>query len=247
MTGKGKIGLSVSVVASVLLVAAAYFYLWHLAPLSLDQRTGVSTAIATGVLGIVAAIALGANIYQARQTRRAVDAASTEAKAVEAQTKTLLRQAKASETLAEEAQRSRDLEWQPLLRWEGPMPDALLYGPVERGLRNEGRGPAFRAAFAWRSGDKLLVSPEASIGSSGIRDVIKWSSSPADTRMLPTDANWAAVCEDHFGNRYRFLDSGARPDIWSYTKSKHFRSWFRIWGLAGLAKAADIGINTEEG
>jgi hypothetical protein len=77
-------------------------------PWPVDAQTAalIASAAATAALVIVGGGALVANVYQARQTRRAVDAAIAETGAA-------VRQAAASEHLAAEAQRNRELDWQP--------------------------------------------------------------------------------------------------------------------------------------
>lgn len=216
MSDKAKTVLSVGVVASVLSVAASYFYLWHIAPLSVDQRTGISTAIATGILGIVAAVALGANVYQAKQTKRAVDAATAqtaaavaETEAVKDQTGALLRQAqaaelqaeasdkqaKASQAVADEARLTRDLEWQPLLNWD------------RKGrIWNTGHGHAYRAVVAFRVNDRLMqVSRPIPVGlssSNEITDWIDWPDPPGG--ILPRGTVWAVFGEIKRG---RTIDS----------------------------------------
>ena len=201
----------------------------------------LATTVATCILAVVAIGALLANVWQARQTKRAVDAAVAETKAVEGQTDALLRQAtategqvmasaaqaNASQMLAEEARQSRELEWQPL----------LVFTPETYERRNQltntGRGPAYRSVVVFRKGNASAVSrPPISLGANSD---IQPPMYPADrllSGVLPHGTTWAAYCEDQFGNKYRFLDKGARPDVWRPGEEQSTVQWLQVWRLA---------------
>ena len=201
----------------------------------------VATTVATCVLAAVAIGALLANVWEARQTRRAVDAAVAETKAVEGQTAALLRQAaateaqaqasadqaKASQMLAAEAQRTRELEWQPLLVYTPGTPTNV------DSLANTGRGPAYRTVVAYRDRQFSISRPPVILG---VANKIHPATFPVAgislSSILPGDAMWAAFCEDHFGNKYRFLDKGAPPDVWRPGEEQSTVMWLQVWRLA---------------
>ena len=171
------------------------------------------TTIATWVLAGVALLALLANVYQAKQTKRAVDAATAETvaaiaetKAVQDQTGALIRQAeaserqaKASQTLAEEARRTRELEWQPLLNWD-------------RTTRvwNTGHGHAYRAVVVFRINERAIqVSRPIPVGLSSSNEIVEWLDYPNPPGGILTEhAAWAVFCEDQSGSTIASLTMG---------------------------------------
>jgi hypothetical protein len=186
----------------------------------------LAATVATCVLAAAAIAAFGANVYQARQTRKAVDAAVAETTAVETQTAALLRQAKATEMLAEEAEGTRKIEWQPLLNWDHQAGR----------IWNTGRGHAYRVIVAdGRNRSELAVSQSIPVGasSSNAPPATGWlRPHVARTVILPDHAEWGVFCEDQFGNQYRFLDKGARPDVWRVGEERSTIMWLQVWWLA---------------
>jgi hypothetical protein len=198
-----------------------------------------SVTIATWGLAIVAALAFGVNIWQAVQSSREVGAANSatqaagrQAKASEAQAEATiaavtasLRQAEASERLAAEAQRTRELEWEPLLTF-------IPAGPVEPArVRNDGRGPAYRVVVCIRSdGYAHFSAPPVSIGPGSKRSPGSlYNSSPlAAEGLIPHGSGWVIFCEDHFGNRYKFRDKGMQPEVFTRDETAA-RVWTDIY------------------
>jgi hypothetical protein len=197
--------------------------------------------IATWVLAVAAICALLANVYQARQTKKAVDTALAETKAVESQTAALLRQAVATEQqasasqeqarvsqrLAKHAQTSLELEWQPLLVYarigETDDPRPLL--------ENNGRGPAYRSVAIVRDRAILRASKPVSLGAGEQHRVPELYNLGNPGGFIPDGAAWGAFCEDQFGSRYRFLEGGTRPEVWHPGEEESTVVWLKAWRL----------------
>jgi hypothetical protein len=206
---------------------------------------------ATIALAAVAGLALIANAYQAWQTRRAVKAELAATEAVVAQTAAVLRQAaasenqaKASQVLAEEAQRNRELDWQPLLRFAFVQGEQVSPSPFvwpQPSLFNDGRGPAYRCVVARKGQDEdgrevVYIGAPVAVGagqSHAAPNAQKVERTKTPNYVLPIANEWAVYCEDQFGIKYRFLDKGARPDTYREGDDKANSQWVDIlWRLA---------------
>ena len=161
----------------------------------------------------------------AKQTARAADAGAREAKATEA--------------LAAEARRDRELTWQPLLTvdmpTEGWSSQSSPY--IERLIvMNVGRGPAVECIYASRHDAEwclLTVEGIREGGDSGTRVAGN------QTRMIPwelfeppehaTDRTSrlmrVLMCSDQFGNRYRFGGFPAEVSRVSDEKRPGWATW----------------------
>jgi hypothetical protein len=188
----------------------------------------------TIALAVVAALAFAVNVWQAFQSRKtieaatkATEAATRQATASESVAAASLRQAEASEKLAEEAQRDRELDWQPLLTYS---PSNESQDGLNR-ITNQGRGPAYETCVITRAGDRVTIStPRVSIGggtSYVVARVHDWENPPV-TGALPANAAWALYCEDQFGIKYQFLDKGARP-VRLRPGEEVTRLWVDVW------------------
>jgi hypothetical protein len=155
------------------------------------------------------------------------DALLRQATATEEQAKASADQAKASQMLAEEAQRTRELEWQPLLVFTPETP------VLRNQLTNTGRGPAYRSVVVCRYPGSTVVSrPPISLGANSDIHAPMYPAERLLSGVLPENANWAAYCEEQFGNKYRFLDKGARPDVWRVGEEQSPIQWLHVWRLA---------------
>jgi hypothetical protein len=189
-----------------------------------DAVTGATIALA-----VVAALAFAVNIWQAFQTRKTIEAATDatnaatrQAEASERLAAASVRQAEASERLAEEAQRTREIEWQPLLD----------YDRISE-ISNTGRGHAYRAVLVFPDGDGLVVTrPPFLIGATSQSKVGYAVGVKNPGGVLPDGADWGLFCEDQFGNMYRFLDVGARPEVCRPDDDHSVVSWLMAWRLA---------------
>jgi hypothetical protein len=176
-----------------------------------------ATAAATFAVAVVAFFTLRANSQLVTETGEAVKAAT--------------REANASERLAQEAERDRELNWQPLIRYADDQGVAKLF--------NDGRGPAYRAFVAQRyppNGGDVLSSSLMSVGA-GKYGLVRATPPVAKPPryLLPPDVEWAAYCEDQFGNRYQFLDKGERPEVWhgeNEPQDKPKPMWLESWRYA---------------
>ena len=184
---------------------------------------------ATIALAVVAGLAFAVNVWQAFQTRKTIEAATVatvaagrQAKASEAVAEASVRQAAASEKLAEEAQRNREIEWQPLLNY------------ADNRLWNTGRGHAYRTVLAIHSGGTgIAVTAPVPVGATSSNDLGKWIvHAVVSGGVLPDNAVWALFCEDQFDNKYRFLDKGARPEVCKPDDEQSVVPWLQVWRLA---------------
>lgn len=57
-----------------------------------------------------------------------------------------------------------------------------------------------------------------------------WRDAPVG--VVPEGTAWALFCEDQFDNRYRFLDKGARPDVFHPGDDLSAFVWLRVWQFA---------------
>jgi hypothetical protein len=196
-----------------------------------DALTTATAAlvIVTGCLVLVAVAALVVNVVQARATGKAVnaaihatEAATRQAEASEKLAEASVRQAEASERLAEEAQRTREIEWQPLLDYD-------RIGSIS----NTGRGHAYRTVLVVPDGDGLVVTrPPFLVGATSQSKVGYAVGCKDPGGILPDASDWGLFCEDQFGNMYRFLDVGARPEVCRPDDDQSVVSWLMAWRLA---------------
>lgn len=140
--------------------------------------------------------------------------------AVEAQTATRAagRQADATQALAEEAQRDRELLWQPILsaKREAVTTSADSYIEHDVTISNVGSGPAINVIYAGRKGDDTAWCFIRGIQVRGGGDYRIPSTGTASealqARLFAAPAGETGrplrvlICSDIFGNRYRFTD-----------------------------------------
>ncbi len=117
-------------------------------------------------------------------------------------------------------------------RWPDRQPLLRRFESFDQ-IVNGGEAPAYRALLIRDAGPGLLfVGRPVSVG---LRDA------PVDAGVgkrvrdpggiLPAGAVWAVVCEDQDETRYRFLDTGAQPDIAGPSDRLQEKPWLRAWDL----------------
>lgn len=168
--------------------------------------TSVAVAGTSGLVAIATLVLAGFTRSTAKAAVRAVQAAEVEAAA--------------TQQLASEAQRDRELVYQPVLDIKSP---GTASGSRSVEIKNIGGGPAlnvrcyFRDEDGWgqsdrslslpaRSAERILV-PRSSMGSSP-DDLFD---SPAGVASCSKSLVVVAVGEDVLGNRWRFLP-GFQPE-----------------------------------
>jgi hypothetical protein len=187
-----------------------------------------ATAVGTIALALAAGAAYRQNVRLVNVTR---DAAIATRDAARAATK----EAQATAELVEEARRDRELNWQPVLtivqrvRAPGAYP--------EYSVKNTGRGPAYSTVVAWkrRGPSEITVSvASVAVGPGEEKVVIPSGNDLQAGGVLPDDASWAVYCEDQFRIRYRFGETGGRPDVWKPEQAEP--QWLSVWRIAGVGR-----------
>jgi len=195
---------------------------------------------ATIALAVVAGLAFLVNVWLAVENRKSIDTATKATVAATRQAEASEKVAVATDQLVKETQRNRELEWQPLLRYEdtGSLPGNFggmqnLDGTTSM-LANTGRGPAFKSVLVWRARDGLLaLSSQVSIGAGSKHFIGGTNHEITDANtLIPREAQWAAFCEDQFGIKYRFLDDGSQPDTLRPEDNQSVVGWALVWTFA---------------
>ncbi len=189
----------------------------------------IALVIVTGCLVVVAVAALVVNVVQAVGSGKAVKAATAatvaatrQAEASEKLAAASARQAEATEKLVEEQQRTRGIEWQPLLNNEG-----------KGTIWNTGRGHAYRTVLVVQAIHGLAVSrPPFLVGAQSHNTIPPLVGVEDPGGVIPDDADWGIFCLDQFGNRYRFLDRGQPPDAYESEDSWSVVRWDVVWSLS---------------